>query len=56
MSSAVELVVDLEDPGVHVEVPDDQLGQGQFERVAVVDIVGGDWGRDLCLLEDTFGS
>ena len=56
VAAAVELVVDLEDPGVDVEVVRDEARETGLELVAIINVVGGDGRGDVGLLKNALGS
>ena len=56
MASRPELVVNLEDPHVHVKVVDYESGQRQLEFSAVLNVVGTHGDRDIADLEDSLGT
>ena len=51
MASTSELVVNLEYPGVDVELIGDQFCEQLVEVLLAVDVLGSNWHRYVCLLE-----
>jgi hypothetical protein len=51
VASATKLIVNLEYPGVDVELIGDQCREQLVEVLLAVDVLGSDWNRYVCLLE-----
>ena len=56
MTSAVELIVHFEDPGVDVDVGCNELGEVGHEVFLVVNIMSSNWNGNVGCLEYSFGS
>lgn len=56
VTSGPKLVINLEQPGVHVQIVYDKSGKGQLEFILVLDVVRTHWDWDVTQLEDALGT
>ena len=56
MSSTVEFIVYLEDPGIDIEVIRDEFCELLKEIVLIIDVVCTNWYRNISHLKDSLGT
>ena len=56
MSSTIEFIVYLEDPGVDVEVVRDEFRKLLKEIILIVDVVSTNWYRNISYLKDSLST
>ena len=56
MASRTILIINFENPGIDVEVVDDQASECQFELILIGDVIGAHGNRNVADLEDSLST